>query len=61
MNWCNDPAKSCSGDTPKETPMSGAIDDEIKRWTARRKATLVLEVIQGKTTLAEANRAFDLL
>lgn len=41
--------------------MSGAIDDEIKRWTARRKATLVLEVIQGKTTLAEANRAFDLL
>lgn len=40
--------------------MSGAMDDEIKRWTGRRKAALVLEIIQGKTTVAEASRAFDL-
>lgn len=40
--------------------MSGAMDDEIKRWTARRKAALVLEIIQGKTTVAEASRSFDL-
>ncbi|WP_373467337.1 DUF1153 domain-containing protein [Geothrix sp. 21YS21S-4] len=40
--------------------MSGAMEDEIKRWTARRKAALVLEIIQGKTTVAEASRAFDL-
>lgn len=40
--------------------MSGPMDDEIKRWTARRKAALVLEIIQGKTTVAEASRAFDL-
>jgi len=36
------------------------MDDEIKRWTARRKAALVLEIIQGKSTVAEASRAFDL-
>jgi transposase-like protein len=40
--------------------MSMAMDDEIKRWTARRKSALVLEVIQGKTTVAEASRAYDL-
>ena len=31
-----------------------------RRWTARRKSALVLEIIQGKTTVAEASRAFDL-
>jgi transposase-like protein len=40
--------------------MSTLMDDEIKRWTARRKAALVLEIIQGKTTVAEASRAHDL-
>lgn len=36
------------------------MDEEIKRWTARRKTALVLEIIQGKTTIAEASRAYDL-
>lgn len=40
--------------------MSILMDDEIKRWTARRKNALVLEVIQGKTSVAEASRSFDL-
>nr|WP_241520809.1 DUF1153 domain-containing protein [Steroidobacter cummioxidans] len=40
--------------------MSTLMDDEIKRWTARRKSALVLEIIQGKTTIAEASRAYDL-
>ena len=31
-----------------------------KRWTARRKSALVLEMIQGKTTVSEASRQFDL-
>ena len=35
-------------------------EDEIKRWTAKCKSALVLEVIQGKTTVAEASRAYDL-
>ncbi len=40
--------------------MSITMDDEIKGWTARRKSALVLEIIQGKTTIAEAARQFDL-
>ncbi len=40
--------------------MGTVMDDEIKRWTARRKSALVLEIIQGKTTVAEASRAHDL-
>jgi transposase-like protein len=36
------------------------MDDEIKRWTARRKSALVLEIIQGKTTVAGASRVHDL-
>ena len=40
--------------------MSAVMDEEIKLWTARRKSALVLEIIQGKTTVAEASRQFDL-
>ena len=40
--------------------MSTVMDEDIKRWTARRKGALVLEIIQGKTTVAEASRAYDL-
>ena len=39
--------------------MSAVMEEDIKRWTARRKAALVLEIIQGKTTAAEASRSFD--
>ena len=40
--------------------MSTLMDEEIKRWTVRRKTALVLDIIQGKTTVAEASRAYDL-
>ena len=40
--------------------MSVVMEEEIKRWTARRKSALVLEIIQGKTTVATASRQFDL-
>lgn len=40
--------------------MSIVMEEEIKRWTARRKSALVLEIIQGKTTVSEASRQFDL-
>ena len=40
--------------------MSIEMDEEIKRWTARRKSALVLEIIQGKTTVSESSRQFDL-
>jgi hypothetical protein len=40
--------------------MSIEIDEEIKRWTVRRKSALVLEIIQGKTTVSESFRQLDL-
>ena len=40
--------------------MSIEMDEEIKRWTARRKSALVLEIIQVKTTVSESSRQFDL-
>lgn len=40
--------------------MSTLMEDDIKRWTVKRKAALVMEIIQGKTTVAEASRSFDL-
>ncbi|MBF3727993.1 DUF1153 domain-containing protein, partial [Burkholderia pseudomallei] len=40
--------------------MRTKMDEDIKRWTAKRKRALVLDIIQGKTTVAEASRAYDL-
>jgi len=40
--------------------VSTMMEHDIKRWTAKRKAALVMEIIQGKTTVAEASRSFDL-
>jgi transposase-like protein len=40
--------------------MSELMDEQIKRWTAKRKSALVLEIIQGKTTVGEASTAYDL-
>jgi hypothetical protein len=31
------------------------MDETVKRWTAKRKTALVIEIIQGKTTVAEAS------
>jgi transposase-like protein len=53
--------KICSGAIfEKEGQMSELMDEQIKRWTAKRKSALVLEIIQGKTTVAEASKAYDL-
>ena len=40
--------------------MSSQMNEESKRWSAKRKSALMLEIIQGKTTVAEASRQFDL-
>lgn len=41
--------------------MSNMMEDGIKRWTAKRKTALflVLDIMQGKTTISEASRAID--
>ena len=44
----------------KESTMSIEMTEEIKRWTAKRKSALVLEIIKGKTTVSEASRQYDL-
>jgi pimeloyl-ACP methyl ester carboxylesterase len=57
---CIDPAVSAQVLFLKETLMSKKMEDDIKRWTAKRKAALVMEIMQGKSTVAEASRSFDL-
>ena len=34
--------------------MSTTMEEEIKRWSARRKSALVMEILQDKMTVAEA-------
>jgi transposase-like protein len=34
--------------------------DEVQRWTAKRKAAVVLDLIAGKTTAAEVARSHGL-
>ncbi len=36
--------------------MSVLMEEELKRWTSRRKSLLVLEIIRGKAGVAEASR-----
>jgi len=40
--------------------VSTTMDEDVKRWTARRKSALLLDIVQGKTTVSEAFRQFDL-
>ena len=40
--------------------MSETMTEAVKRWTAKRKSALVVAIIQGKTTVAEASRSYDL-
>lgn len=36
--------------------MSTKMEEDIKRWTAKRKIALVLDIIEGKATVSEASR-----
>jgi transposase-like protein len=40
--------------------MSVTMKEEFKCWTAKSKTQLVLDTLQGRTTVAEASRAYDL-
>lgn len=40
--------------------MSVIVEEDFKRWTAKRKAALVMDIIQGKSSVSEASRSFDL-
>jgi hypothetical protein len=43
-----------------DSPVSTVMEDDIKRWTAKSKTLLILDIIQGKITVAEASRAYCL-
>jgi hypothetical protein len=40
--------------------MSTMMDEEIRRRTTRRESALILEIVQGRTTLAQKARKFEL-
>jgi hypothetical protein len=40
--------------------MSEIRSEDIKRWTGKRESALVIEIILGRTTMAEAGRTYDL-
>lgn len=35
-------------------------EEEIKRFTAKKKASIVMDIFQGKTTVSEVARKYDL-
>lgn len=60
MQECIDPVKTCTGLSLKKRDLSMKIEEEIKRWTAKRQSALAMDIIHGKTTVAEASRTHDL-
>ena len=60
MLACIDPLNSCTGVIVEGNDDEHPDGRRYQTWTAKRKTALVLEIIQGKTTVAEASRAFDL-
>jgi transposase-like protein len=38
--------------------VSVIVEEDFKRWTAKRKAALLMDIIQGKTSIAEASRSY---
>ena len=38
----------------------GELPEDIQRWTAKRRAALVLSILKGETTVVEAARKHDL-
>ena len=38
----------------------GEKQEEIKRFTAKKKAAIVMDIFQGKTTITEVSRKHDL-
>jgi len=50
----------CSCYKEEHVAVSGPLEDVVKRWTAKRKSALVIEIIQGQPTVTEASRGYDL-
>lgn len=37
------------------------MEDDIERWTAKRKMALILDIIEGKTMVLEVSLKFSLV
>ena len=59
LHPCIDPVKTCSRHN-RLNDLEHGDGKNIKRWTAKRKGALVLDIIQGKATAAEGSRQYDL-
>lgn len=44
----------------EETSNGNGLPDEVQRWTAKRRAALVLSILRGETSVQEAARKHDL-
>ena len=56
-----DPHKDCTlYNTKHRSRKMGEKQEEIKRFTAKKKADIVMDIFQGKTTVAEVSRKYDL-
>ena len=40
--------------------VNGELPEDIQRWTAKRRAALVVAILKGETTVVEAARKHDL-
>ncbi len=60
MLRCSDLLNFCSGTTHYGDCMSKTMEEEFKRWTVKRKAQLVLDILQGYAAVAGTSRAFGL-
>ena len=60
FHTCIDPEKFCSGIMNGRDTFEHGHGRRCEAMAVRRKNALVLEIIQGKTTVAEASRHYDL-
>ena len=56
MNFCS--GVTLEGNTDEYD--FGWAGQDMKRWMPKRKAALITEIIQGKTTVAEASHSFGM-
>ncbi len=47
-------------DTDTRTGNGSELPEDIQRWTAKRRAALVMSILRGETTVVEAARKHDL-
>lgn len=47
-------------ETEKPNGSMGELPEEVQRWTAKRRAALVMSILKGESSVAEAARKHDL-